>query len=66
MAQEKFSITPTYKVISESGPDHAKKFKIGVYLQNKLIASGSGSSKQEAEEKAAQAALKKESPESNP
>ncbi len=57
-AQEKESFTPTYSVISESGPDHAKFFEIGVYLNGKLIAQGQGSSKQEAEERAAEKALK--------
>jgi len=56
-AQEKVSITPNYKVIKESGPDHDKKFVVGVYLGSELIAEGEGSSKQEAEEAAANAAL---------
>lgn len=56
-AQEKLSITPSYKVLSSYGPDHAKIFKVGVYLDKELIATGDGSSKQEAQIKAAQAAL---------
>ena len=59
-AQEKFGITPTYKVLREWGPDHAKHFIIGVFLRNKLIAEGEGSSKQEAEEAAAKKALERE------
>lgn len=57
VAQEKVSITPTYKVIKETGPDHDKKFVVGVYLGKELIAEGDGSSKQEAEESAAKKAL---------
>ncbi len=57
-AQEKLGITPAYKVLKESGPDHSKNFIIGVFLSKDLIASGQGSSKQEAEEKAARKALK--------
>lgn len=57
-AQEKEKITPIYKVLSEQGPDHAKNFVIGVFLGEKLIAKGEGSSKQEAEEQAAKNALK--------
>lgn len=57
LIQEKQSITPTYKVISEEGPDHNKKFKVGVYISDKMIASGEGNSKQEAEQDAAQKAL---------
>lgn len=56
-AQEKVGITPTYKVMKEWGPDHAKHFTIGVFLDNELIAKGEGSSKQEAEEVAAKNAL---------
>lgn len=56
-SQEKLGITPTYKVLSSYGPDHAKVFKVGVYLDKELIATGDGSSKQEAQIKAAQEAL---------
>lgn len=56
-SQEKVSITPSYKVLKESGPDHEKKFVVGVYLASELIAEGQGSSKQEAEEDAASIAL---------
>jgi ribonuclease-3 len=56
-AQEKVSITPCYKVLKESGPDHDKKFTVGVFLDQELAAEGQGSSKQEAEEEAAKKAL---------
>jgi len=59
LAQEKVKITPTYKVLKEYGPDHDKKFEIGVYLDKELIATSNGSSKQEGQTKAAEAALKK-------
>ncbi|MBN1778659.1 MAG: ribonuclease III [Candidatus Buchananbacteria bacterium] len=58
IAQEKMKVTPNYRVIDETGPDHDKKFKIGVYLDNDLIATGVGSSKQEAQINAAEKALK--------
>jgi len=57
-AQERVSITPTYQVLEEWGPDHAKHFIIGVFLDKELIAKGKGSSKQEAEIEAAKEALK--------
>jgi ribonuclease-3 len=57
MAQADFSITPTYKVISESGPDHAKNFTVGCFLNEKKIGEGLGSSKQTAESAAAANAL---------
>jgi len=56
-AQERVAITPTYKVLEEWGPDHAKHFIVGVFLDKELVAKGEGSSKQEAEEEAAQNAL---------
>ena len=58
MSQKEIKITPEYKVLEEHGPDHAKHFTIGVFLEDKLIATGTGSSKQEAEEAAARNALK--------
>jgi len=56
-AQERVSITPSYKVIKEFGPDHEKNFWVGVYLDTELVAEGEGSSKREAEEAAAELAL---------
>jgi len=52
-AQELFGITPHYKVLSESGPDHAKEFVVGLYLNNEMISQGKGTSKQEAQVDAA-------------
>ncbi|MFA6098958.1 MAG: ribonuclease III [Patescibacteria group bacterium] len=57
-SQDKFGITPSYRVISEAGPDHNKKFVIGVYLDKELIAKGQGSSKHEAQVDAADKGLK--------
>lgn len=58
-AQEKSGVTPTYKVLDEWGPDHDKRFRVGVYIATAQIAVGEGSSKQEAEEQAAKKALAK-------
>lgn len=57
-AQEKVGVTPTYEVIKEWGPDHAKHFLVGVFLNGDLIAEGEGLSKQEAQLEAAKNALK--------
>jgi len=57
-AQDKTGITPVYKVMKEWGPDHKKKFTVGVFLYESLVAEGEGYSKQEAEEEAASQALK--------
>ncbi len=56
-AQEHEGVTPAYKVIEETGPDHDKIFIVGVYFGDELVAEGAGKSKQEAEQKAAQGAL---------
>jgi ribonuclease III len=52
-SQELFGITPHYKVHSEVGPDHAKIFKVGLYLKDEMVAEGEGGSKQEAQVEAA-------------
>ncbi len=57
-AQDRAGITPSYKVLKDWGPDHAKHFVIGVFLDKELIDEGEGFSKQEAEEEAAKKALK--------
>lgn len=57
-AQSKLSITPSYKVLEESGPDHDKIFRMGAYLGKDLVAEGTGSSKQEAQVSAAENGLK--------
>ena len=57
-AQERAGITPSYEVLAEWGPDHAKNFKVGVFLEDELVAEGEGISKQEAQQKAAAQALR--------
>ena len=49
--------TPQYRVVAEEGPDHDKIFTLSVYVGSKLMGTGSGSSKQIAQQLAAQAAL---------
>lgn len=56
-AQERVGVTPTYEVIKEWGPDHAKHFLVGVYLNGDLVAEGEGLSKQEAQLEAAKKGL---------
>jgi ribonuclease-3 len=57
VAQERVSITPSYQVLSEVGPDHDKQFTVGAFLGEEQVAVGTGRSKQEAEQSAAAAAL---------
>lgn len=57
MAQEVAGVTPRYEIVSQSGPDHDKRFVTGVYLGGDRVATGEGRSKQDAEQAAAEAAL---------
>ena len=59
IAQEKQNTTPSYKVLDESGPDHNRTFKVGVFIGENQVGEGSGKSKQIAEQEAAASALAK-------
>lgn len=56
-SQDQLGITPSYTVLKSEGPDHAKEFTVGVYLADREIGVGRGSSKQKAEQEAAANAL---------
>lgn len=58
VAQDKMSVTPTYETLRESGPDHDKRFEVGVFLGTEKVGTGVGRSKQEGEQAAARQALK--------
>ena len=60
-AQEEFGHTPTYEIMRETGPDHDKQFVVGVYIGKDLIAQGTGKSKQEAQQDAAEKGLEAKS-----
>jgi len=57
--------TPVYKVKSESGPDHRKRFLVEVWLKSEVgepgapLARGLGSTKKDAEQDAARCALER-------
>lgn len=57
--QAKYKILPNYELLLETGPEHKKMFKIAVMLGKEKLGEGSGTSKKQAEEKAAQNALEK-------
>lgn len=57
VSQSKYQISPRYKILETSGPDHAKKFKVGVFINNEPVGEGFGNNKQQAEEEAAKQAL---------
>jgi len=59
LTQEREGVTPEYKVLGESGPDHNRNFVVGVYIAKKIMGQGDGSSKQQAQVEAAKNALEK-------
>lgn len=58
-SQKQFQQVPIYKVVEEMGPEHAKRFKVAVWVQDEEMGIGEGSSKKEAEQMAAKKALEK-------
>lgn len=56
-AQSKGFVSPLYKTVKESGPDHNKTFEVVVLVNDKEIITGSGKSKQDAEQNAAKKAI---------
>ncbi|MBR3138974.1 ribonuclease III [Candidatus Saccharibacteria bacterium] len=59
LAQKIDGMTPVYKTLKEEGPDHDKKFTVGVYVGEVLKGTGVGHSKQEAQTEAAREGVKK-------
>lgn len=58
-SQREFQQPPEYKVLSESGPDHSKQFLISVEINGIEMGRGNGASKKEAQQAAAEQAMKK-------
>lgn len=56
-AQQELGETPVYEVVSEEGPDHNKEFRVAVLVRGEALGEGTGPSKQEAEQAAAEAGL---------
>ncbi|MGL4462665.1 MAG: ribonuclease III [Planctomycetia bacterium] len=56
-AQRELSITPTYELLSEAGPDHSKNFQVAAVIGSKRFPPAWGRSKKEAEQRAAARAL---------
>jgi ribonuclease-3 len=57
LCQQTHRTTPTYRVVAEEGPDHARRFVVDVLLGDAVLARGEGRSKRAAEQAAAQQAL---------
>ena len=56
-AQKELNITPTYRVVSEKGPDHLKYFEVMAVIGKKSYKAGGGRSKKDAEQIAARESL---------
>ena len=59
LSQQRFETLPVYQVIHESGPDHQKTFQVEIRIQGTVFEVGAGRSKKEAEQKAAEATLRR-------
>lgn len=57
MVQARWRVTPTYSLCGTSGPDHAKRFEIEVRMKGEVLGRAMGTSKKEAEQNAARAAI---------
>jgi ribonuclease-3 len=66
LAQRRFHLTPRYTLVSESGPDHAKRFAAEVEVGGRVWGMGEGRSRKEAERLAAAQALENEAAETDP
>lgn len=65
LAQKVDGVTPVYRTLKEEGPDHDKKFTVGIYVGDELKGVGTGHSKQEAQTAAAREGVKKYRKENN-
>ncbi|MCE9586181.1 ribonuclease III [Candidatus Uhrbacteria bacterium] len=57
LVQERFGYTPNYGVLASDGPDHEKRFRVGLFVEETRISLGEGSSKVAAQTAAAKIAL---------
>ncbi|MFH1826952.1 MAG: ribonuclease III [bacterium] len=57
--QRQYKITPDYKLIKESGPEHRRVFDMGIFFNGKKLGEGIGKTKKQAEEEAAKKALQR-------
>ena len=59
LIQAKHQSLPEYRIVGEHGPDHEKTFEVEVYVKEKYYGYGLGNSKKQAEQKAAESAVRK-------
>ena len=53
LTQARFSMTPEYRLVGSSGPDHKKEFEVAVIIEGKEYARALGKSKKVAQQEAA-------------
>ncbi len=58
-SQQAYGVSPQYRVLNESGPDHDRCFQASVTIRGEVKGLGWGKSKKEAEQEAAKEAMKK-------
>ncbi|MFN2377102.1 MAG: ribonuclease III [Candidatus Binatia bacterium] len=58
LTQSRYHGTPSYALISSTGPDHAKHFVVAIRIAGEVIARGEGSNRKSAEQMAAQEAVR--------
>ncbi len=56
--QKTFKVRPSYSVVSQTGPDHAKEYTVSITIKSKVYGSGVGVNRKEAEQAAAAEAYK--------
>jgi ribonuclease III len=59
LVQSRFQVSPHYRILSTKGPDHAKQFEVGVFVNSEMLGKGEGNNKQTAEEMSAKEAVTK-------
>lgn len=59
LTQAHFGITPEYRLIGSSGPDHKKEFTIAIFIQDTEYARATGKSKKTAQQEAAKETIKR-------
>jgi ribonuclease-3 len=57
-AQAELRAVPRYRLVSSTGPDHDKTFEVDLTIADEVMARGAGKTKKEAEQRAAEAALR--------
>lgn len=59
LSQGRMKVTPSYRLVETHGPDHAREFRVEVFLGDRVYGEGSGRNKQMAEQEAARDAIRR-------